>query len=359
VESLARVRDYIRSQGWDCLWVTKAANRRYLTGFTGSAGWVLVPSSGRPVFMTDGRYTEQARHEVRGFQILISRQDPRQQLANLLKQKGLEKLGFEDEEVSVAMWRQLKHLFPALKGHAATGAVELARAEKTVDEITKIKHAAAITTRAYQSVLKKIKPGLSERELAFELEKQMMIAGSEASAFPVIVASGPNSALPHASPSERRLRVGDLLVMDFGSRYQGYNADLTRTVVIGKASGRQKEVYKTVKNAQKAAQKDIISGQFISQCDKNARRVFKQAGWLKYFVHSLGHGIGLEVHEYPRVSYLSQEKFKTGMVVTCEPGLYFPGWGGVRIEDDVLVSETSASWLSNSAEELQIVGRRS
>ena len=358
MERLARVRDAARNRGWDGFWVAKAANRRYLTAFTGSAGWVLVPTRGRAVLLTDGRYTEQARQEACGVRVLETRREPHLQLASLLKSHRILKLGFEDAEVSVALWRLLKKARPRLKGYAASGLVDGLRAVKEPIEIARLRRASLCAEAAFRSVWPKLRPGISEKALAFELEKSIHASGADGIAFPLIVASGPNSALPHAHPTDRRLRAGDLVVLDFGCSFRGYHSDLTRTVAITRSSPRQREVYKTVKNAQEIAQKHIISGQKIAVCDKKARAVFRQAGWEKYFTHSLGHGLGLEIHELPRISRLTSESFQPGQVVTCEPGLYFPGWGGVRIEDDFLLTAAGATPLSSSAAELSVAGRK-
>jgi Xaa-Pro aminopeptidase len=355
MERWVRVRAEVRKHGWDALWVTRPANRRYLTGFTGSAGWVLVPAAGRPVLLTDGRYTIQARQQAGSLRRVITRREPHIHLAALLKTGRNYKLGFEDAEVSVSLWRLLKQALPRIKGFTASGLVERLREHKDPGEVASLRAAVRCAEAAFRSLTPKLRPGITEQALAFELEKAIHRTGAEASAFPLIVASGPNGALPHATPSDRRLRAGDLVVLDFGCRYQGYHSDLTRTVAISRATTRQKEVYKTVKNAQETAQKHIISGQKICDCDKKARLVFKKAGLDRYFSHSLGHGIGLEVHELPRLSNLNQGIFQPGMVVTCEPGLYFPGWGGVRIEDDLLLTATRTEALSSSPRDLPIL----
>jgi Xaa-Pro aminopeptidase len=350
-----QVRREIRRLGWDALWVSKPANRHYLTGFTGSAGWVLVPARGPALLLTDGRYTEQARQQTRGVRLLISQKDPRTQFAQVLNRRRLIRLGFEDEDLSVATWREVKRRFPGLKGFRASGLVEQFRARKQPREIANIRRAVQCTEAAFRVFRKRIKAGAGERELAFELEKIMLQKGANGLAFPTILASGPNSALPHASPGGRRLRKGDLVVIDFGCQVRGFHADLTRTLAVGRATGRQREVYRIVKRAQLAAGQKIMPGQPVSECDKTARSIFRRAGWEKHFVHSLGHGLGLEVHEGPRISRLSREKFQIGMALTCEPGLYFPGWGGVRIEDDLLVTARGVDWLSRSAEELEVI----
>lgn len=355
MERWHKVRAEVSRRGWDALWVVRNANRRYLTGFTGSAGWVLVPTAGRPVLLTDGRYMTQARQEARTWRLVITRRDPHLHLASLLKTRRVSRLGFEDAEVSVSLWRHLKQALPRTRGVAASGLVERFRECKDPGEISHLRAAVRAAETAFQAIRPLLRAGISEKALAFELEKAIYRTGAEASAFSLIAASGPNAALPHASPTDRRLRKGDLVVLDFGCRWKGYHSDLTRTVAIARASSRQKEIYKTVKTAQETAQKHIISGQKIAECDKKARLVFKQAGFDKQFSHSLGHGIGLEIHELPRLTHLNRGVFQPGMVVTCEPGLYFPGWGGVRIEDDLLLTGTRTEALSTSPQDLPII----
>ncbi len=358
MERWKRISAEVSRRGWDALWVVRNANRRYLTGFTGSAGWVLVPTSGRPVLLTDGRYSTQARQEARTWRLLVTRRDPHLHLAALLKAYRVVRLGFEDSEVSVSLWRHLKQAHPRTQGKTASGLVEKFRERKDPGEIEHLRAAVRAAETAFRAIRPRLRVGITEKSIAFELEKAIYRTGAEASAFSLIVASGPNSALPHASPTDRRLRSGDLVVLDFGCRWKGYHSDLTRTVAISRASSRQKEIYKIVKTAQENAQKQIISGQKIAECDKKARLVFGQAGFEKQFSHSLGHGIGLEIHELPRLTHITKGVFEPGMVVTCEPGLYFPGWGGVRIEDDLLLTGTRTEALSSSPPDLPILRPR-
>ncbi len=359
---LERLRREVQLRGWDALWIAKPANRQYLTGFTGSAGWVLIPGKRvrgtrrSALLITDSRYTEQAKQESRGVRIIVSHKSPLQCLAEKLEKWGVEHLGFEDAQVTVQEWQRLLNLKKGVSGHIASGLVEKARVVKEQVEITALRRAVKIAEQAYAKVIQEIKIGMSEWEIAFRLEKAMLEAGGEAVAFPTIVASGPRSSLPHANPTRRRLKAGDLVIIDFGCKYKGYNSDLTRTVVVAKMSSRQRDMYKIVKKAQKSAQKMLISGTKTAEADKKARKIFYESGLEKYFIHSLGHGIGLEVHESPRLSLLSSACLAEGMTVTCEPGVYLPGWGGIRIEDDVLVGRESARWLSISPEELPIVG---
>ncbi|MCK5243440.1 aminopeptidase P family protein [bacterium] len=352
------VRAQIKRYGWDALWIVSPANRRYLTGFTGSAGWVLIPARGKAILITDGRYQEQASQESPLTRLSICPQDPHNHLAELLKKQQIKQLGFEDEKVTVCSWSLLRRLVPGLKGKKASGCVETFRLCKNKEEIQYIKKAVHIAQKAYAGILPKIKVGIREIDLAMLLEKEMMQAGGQGLAFPTIVAAGPNSSLPHAQPTQRQLRAKDLVVLDFGCKYNGYNSDLTRTIVIAKMTAKQHEMYKIVKKAQVFAQKELKTGNLSANADKKARQILQKAGLAKYFIHSLGHGMGLEIHEGPKLSSLSKERLDTGMVVTCEPGVYLPGWGGIRIEDDILVQGKNPIWLSHSEPELKVVGRK-
>lgn len=346
----------IRKQGWDGLWICNPPNRRYLSGFTGSSGWLLATPAGRATLITDGRYQEQARQECPGIRVVICRQAPEKCLAEELSRLGVKKLGFEDRHTSVHEWKRISKLVPKIRLKRGSGLVEKMRVVKTPEEIGYLRRAIQIAEKAFQEFFPHIRAGAREQELAFGLEKAMQEHGGAGLAFPTIVASGTRSALPHAQPTEKKLKKGDLVVFDFGCTWNGYHSDLTRTVVIGSIKEKQRRLYKIVKNAQKLSQKLLFSGSLASDSDKKSREIFNLNKIDKYFIHSLGHGIGLEIHEAPRLSILSKERLQNGMVATCEPGIYFPGWGGIRIEDDCLVGEHSPQWLSQSPEELPVAG---
>jgi Xaa-Pro aminopeptidase len=352
------VQKLIRQKKWDGLWISGPANRRYLSGFTGSAGWLLIPAKGKAYLITDGRYTEQASQESPDSLIMVCKSDPLACLGEQLKQKSMIRLGFEDDQIVVREWEKLKKMRRGLRGEPANGLVEKVRAVKNPEEVTAIRKAIRIAEQAYAKLLPLLKPGIREIDIAHRLEQLMAEAGSEALAFPTIVASGPRSSLPHAQPTDRKLQAGDLMVLDFGAVFQGYHSDLTRTVAIARMTPRQQEFYKIVKKAQKSAKNLLVSNQLAADSDKKCRELLQADDLEKYFVHSLGHGIGLEIHEAPRLSTLSQDRLSTNMVVTCEPGIYIPGWGGIRIEDDVLVGSGSAQWLSQSPDTLPVVGGR-
>lgn len=356
INRIKALQKHIRHYQAQAYWCRHEGNRKYLSGFTGSNGWLLVPDTGKAILITDGRYQEQAGQECNDITIIITTSSMMDALCFILYKKKIEKVMIEDRVVSVAEWKSMKKKIKGIQTLPNHDLVELARQQKDATEISHIKKAITIADKAFQQTLPQIKAGLSELEVVALLEKNMMTFGGEGLAFPTIVASGKNSALPHAKPGKKLLRKGELVVIDFGCTYRGYHSDLTRTIAIAKMSTKQQEYYKIVKKTQLLSQKSLISGNLAADSDKKARDVFKSYNLENYFVHSLGHGLGLEIHEAPRLSVKSNEKLTPGTVVTCEPGLYIPGWGGIRIEDDVLITEEGNKWLSQSPANLQVVG---
>lgn len=337
------------------------ANLRYLTGFSGSFG-VLIVSRDRQIFFTDSRYIERVRQDLKGFEIRelkTRRERASSKTARILKALKLKRVGFNSLTLSVAAYNDLNKRLKgkAIKLVSLEGPVEKLRRVKDEQEISHIEKAVELTDCAYAYILNQIKVGMTEREIAWELEMFIRENGSDGLAFPIIAASGPNSALPHHSISDRKIEAGDFLLFDFGARSNGYCADMTRTVVIGRASEEQKEIYKIALDAQEHAIEKIRAGIKGKDADKAARDVIEQAGYGENFGHGTGHGVGLAVHEGPRLSsLLGQDKLKPGMVVTVEPGIYLASWGGVRIEDLVVVEEGGCRVLTRSPKrELQVI----
>lgn len=349
------IQKQIKSNKWDTLWLINSENVTYLSGYTGSNGWLIVPKAGKALLLTDGRYAEQVKRECPGSDSLIRNQDFHGILIEWIRKTKIRKIGFEEQSVTVSSWKKVTQALRTVKFETASGLVEHERLIKDETEIGFTKKAVAIAERAYKKVLPQIKVGCRERDVALMLEKELIEAGGEGLAFPTIVASGQNSTLPHAKPTQKRLKKGDLVILDFGCTYKGYHSDLTRTIAVAKMTDKQQEIYKIVKNAQVSAQKMLVSGQLVADSDIKARHLFEKQKLEQFFVHSLGHGMGLEIHEAPRLSKMSKERLDSGMVVTCEPGLYIPGWGGIRIEDDVLVGEGISKWLSKSPATLPLV----
>lgn len=345
-QRLAAVRRHLAEWGVQAVLISSAANRRWLTGFTGSWGFVLV-SAEQALLATDFRYWEQARQQAPDFTLFQWRRNTEKAMpAEFLAQAGVNRVGLEANDVTLAAyetWRTATGIdFTPLKS-----SVEPLRAVKTQFELGKIRAAAAITDRAMQQMQTLAQPGLSERQLAWALEKAMREDGASGMAFDVIVASGPNAALPHHHPGERQLEIGDAIVIDMGAELDGYHSDLTRTFFLGSdPTARFREVYHLVWQAQEAALRGLRAGLTGQAADALARDVITAAGHGEQFGHSLGHGVGLEIHEEPRLAASNDKPLPERAVVTVEPGVYIPGWGGVRIEDLVVLTADGLEMLS-------------
>ena len=344
--------EIIKRESLDFLLVTTPTNIRYLCGYTGSNGILLV-SRDKSIFLTDFRYKEQVKKEVKGAEIKIAQRELFSTLTEieLLKEKRI-KVGFESKHLSFKLYEKLKALLPQILWIPTEDLVESLLVTKDEGEIRKIKKAADISAKVYQEILPLLKPGTKEQEISAELEYRIRRNGGTDSAFEPIVASGVRSAMPHARASSKRFKKGEFVTLDFGASYEGYVCDITRTVVLGKATSRQKKIYNLVLKAQTNAIKKACSGMKGFELDKTARDVINNAGFKDCFGHGLGHGIGLLVHDSPGISTKSQEVLKPGMVITIEPGIYLPGWGGVRIEDDILITRNGCKVLTKIDREL-------
>lgn len=341
----------MRRERLDGLIVTGPANIRYLCGYSGSSG-MLWATPRETVFFTDFRYQEQIKREVRaGRRVIIKKS----LLDDLLAQPGIRKarrMGYESGHLLCSQLERIARDVPARRLKPTAGLVEAVRQVKEPGELALMARAAAIADRAFSAIVKLIKPGMSERMVAAQLDFFLKSYGADKPSFDSIVAAGPNSALPHAQPGDRKLRRGDFLVMDFGARYRGYCSDMTRTVCIGKPTARHLEIYGLVQRAQAAGLKAARPGVQGRAADGAARAVIEEAGYGRYFGHGLGHGVGLEVHEGPRLGKTSQDFLRPGHAVTVEPGVYLPGWGGVRIEDLVAVTPAGCRILTRSTKKL-------
>lgn len=340
------------ARGVEGLLISDLKNVRYLTGFTGSSAFVIITPHQR-VFFTDFRYEEQAAQEVAGYEIVIEKKDRPKVIAEFVRSAGIRTLGFETT-ASYGFYRSLLRRGFRLK--AVSNAVEDLRKIKDEDEVHMIRKAISRAERAFTDTKPHIRPGVSEKKLAGMMEESLKKYGCRSLPFDIIVASGPNSALPHAHPTERRIRPGDLVVIDWGGEAEGYCSDMTRTLLInGRSLSLKKEIYGIVLKANRAAVKAASGGVHTRAVDKAARDVVSAAGYGGQFGHGTGHGVGLEVHEQPRVSRLGREYVKAGMVFTIEPGIYLPGTGGVRIEDMVLAGKESCRELTTLPRALDIV----
>jgi Xaa-Pro aminopeptidase len=339
----------------DGLIVTALPNVRYLTGFTGSAA-VAVVLAEATLFFSDFRYLTQSAAEVGDFaRVEITSDDVWERVRKVLDEyAGLRKLGYESHTVTVAQLERVERAAGRSDLHPVKELVETLRVSKDEGEVAAIRAAAGLAAEALEATLETVRPGLRELEIAATLELQLRQRGSEWHPFHTTVASGPQSALPHARATEREVAAGDLLLLDFGAQVDGYCADITRTVVVSRpADERQRTIYELVREAQLAARSGLRAGMTGRQADALARSVIEARGFGEAFGHSLGHGLGLVVHEAPRLSRTNEERLPEGAVVTIEPGVYVPGWGGVRIEDDALLGSAGIELLSDGETELR------
>lgn len=350
---LIQVRAAFAEWEVDGLLVGSPANRRWLSGFTGSAGWLLI-TAGDARLATDSRYWSQAATQAPAFSLFCLTQDTR--LADFVETAGVATIGVEANHLTLADFDRLQAV-GGLKWRPLAETTEPMRAIKSPAEIEQMRAAATITDQVMAQVNRLARPGQTEAELAWELEKRLREGGADATAFPIIVASGPNAARPHHSPGQRPLQEGDAIIVDMGAALNGYMSDLTRSFFLGsEPSPRYREIYDVALKAQNKALAGLRPGTTTREVDALARDSIAAAGHREHFGHSLGHGVGLEVHEEPRLS--PREKYERslqpGMVTTVEPGIYVPDWGGVRIEDLVLVTEHGHESLSRCPKTPQI-----
>lgn len=318
---------------------------RYLTGFTGSSGFAVVTAD-QALFLTDVRYLEQGAGQCRGWRIEQHGRPATKELAAALHGAGVRRLAFDPAGLTVALCDELRAGLPGVALHPAAGVVSALRERKDAAEVAAIAHACAIGDAAFAQLLPLIRPGISERDLARRLEELLYRQGADGVAFEAIAASGPNSALPHAQPSAREISPGDLITFDFGAAVAGYCADMTRTVVLGPAAPRQRHLYEAVRQVQSAGVAALRAGARCSEIDAAAKEGIKAAGYGEYPTHSLGHGVGLAIHEAPSLRPGSGDVLAPGHVVTVEPGIYIPGFGGVRIEDTVVIEKQARRVLT-------------
>lgn len=335
------------------------ANRMYLSGFTGSSAMLLITTKDQPIIVTDFRYLEQVANQCPLFQCRDQKQNSTLEVVlECVKQKGLKTIAFEAEHMSYSMYEVLQkekeiHWIPT------KGVVERFRQIKDEAELEKLEKAESIGDLAFNHIVPFIKAnwrkGLTENEIALEIERVMRQNGASATSFNTIVAAGAKSSLPHAVPGDMKLKEGDFVVMDFGCIYEGYCSDMTRTVVIGSASKDQQTIYNTVLEAQKLALEGARAGLKGKEIDALARDYIIKAGYGDYFGHGLGHSVGIEIHENPRFSKMEEQVIESGMVITVEPGIYIPGLGGVRIEDMVEVTKYGIRNFTHSPKDLIII----
>lgn len=338
----------------DAFLVTFQPHLRYLSDFSGSNGMGLVTQRAKYLF-TDGRYSQQVRKEAKGWKIFVSQNS----LIDVLQKQRLLRhgwrIGFDGNTLAFGQYKHLKKIFPKVKFLPKVNCIEKIAAVKDADEIAKIKKAVSITDAVFDEILEVITPKATELDIAAEISYRQRKHGSEKDAFEVIVASGDRAALPHARASSKKLKRGELIMLDFGCVYKGYHSDMTRTIALGKPSAEAKKVYQTVLDAQEKAIESAKSQIKTKELDAIARDYIEQKGYGKFFRHSLGHGIGLQIHEQPRISAVSKSTLECGNVVTIEPGIYIPKLLGVRIEDDIVITDGACEVLTKSPKHLIVL----
>jgi Xaa-Pro aminopeptidase len=348
---LKRLRHSLETAGAGTLLETHPSNIYYLCGFSGDSGALLVDPTSATLF-TDGRFAIQAKEEARGIRVHIHKGPLLEAVGDHLRARKRQRIAVSPSRLTLAGWKTLrKGTASNLKWVAIDGLVESLRAVKDANEIDRIRDAARLASQVMDEAIRMIRPGVTELDIAAEIGYRMRRKGASGESFEAIVAAGPRSALPHARPTARRIGKNELVVLDLGAILRRYCSDITRTVHVGKASARVRQWYHAVLDAQTAARNALKSGVTCGSIDAAARNVLQNKGLGRYFVHSTGHGIGLEIHEDPRIARDQKEVLKTGNVVTLEPGVYVEGVGGIRIEDDALVTPRGAEILTTAPRE--------
>ena len=354
LKRMERVRKVIEEEELDALLITGEANRIYLSGFDGSFGFVLLDKEGRGMLLTDFRYQEQAERQAPQMEIINYQGEFGENVSQVSEREGWTRLGLEEEHLSYARFRDLRSKFegelvPVKKK------IESLRAVKEAAELENLKKSAALLDGAFQHLCGLLKPGVTETEVALELEYYLRKQESQGPAFRFIVASGERGAMPHGVASSKIIQEGETVTVDFGVYASGYASDITRNFALGEPDERIRDIHQLVLQAQQAALEGIKAGITGREADAKAREIIEANGYGKYFGHGLGHGVGLEPHELPTLSPRFEEPLEPGAVVTVEPGIYLPGVGGIRIEDMVIVNEEGVERLTYSPKELLVL----
>lgn len=350
---IQRLREVLKERELDAMIVTDLYNLRYLANFTGSTGLAVITHE-EAVFVTDFRYTRQASEQAVGFTIRQNKGYIFEEVNNYLNEKGLKRVGFEADEMRVSTYLWIKENFTA-ELVATRDVIETLRQLKEPAELETIKEACAITDEAFAYILTYVKPGMTEIQVANELERFLKTKGATAMSFETIVASGVRSSMPHGVASDKVIEDGDIVTLDFGCYYKGYSSDMTRTFAVGSVDPKLEEIYHIVLEAHEIVNRHAKAGMTGKEIDALARDYITEKGYGEYFGHSLGHGLGLNVHELPGVNFRNEEPIAAGAVITNEPGIYIDGLGGVRIEDDLLVTDTGVISLNKSPKHLIII----
>lgn len=331
-------------------------NVRYFTSFSSTNGYLLVTAE-NSFFLTDSRYVEAAQKTIKTVDGVLLFENFEKSLLPLVKELGVKTLSIEGGRTTVKRLHELQKQFPSVtfETEKLDGEIDLLRAVKSDEECEKIIKAQRIAEKAFSLLLPKVAVGKTERELSLELDYTMLKLGAQGLSFETIAVSGKNGSMPHGIPSDKKIESGDFVTFDFGAIYKDYHSDMTRTVAVGEISDKQRDVYETVLKAQKRAIDAVAAGKSCFDIDKIARDIIEEKGYGKYFGHGLGHGVGIEIHEFPTVSPRSQTVLEPGHVITIEPGIYIPGEFGVRIEDMIYVTENGVKNITNCPKELTIL----
>lgn len=349
------LRESFESLGIDAVLVSNPYNLRYLTDFTGTYGWAVIGKE-KCVFITDFRYDEQARRQCKGYDIVIVQEKGiYETIFNVLQGLGVSNLGFEEDHITYRQYENYNNAFKNVNLFPIKNTIQKLRTIKDEEEISKIQRAAQIADSAFSHILEIIKPGVSELDIALELEFYMRKNGASSLSFDTIVASGQRSSMPHGVASNKIIRYGDAVTIDFGCIFEGYCSDMTRTIFVGKIDEKLKDIYEIVLQAQLAAL-DILKPRVVCKdIDRIARGIISEKGFGNNFGHGLGHSVGLEIHEEPRLSTKDETILQPGMVLTVEPGIYVEGIGGVRIEDMVVITQEGFQNLVTSPKDLIVL----
>ncbi|MFC4777443.1 M24 family metallopeptidase [Paenibacillus sp. GCM10023252] len=352
---VTQLREQLAKQGIPAVLIGSSVNRRYISGFTGSSGMVLITPQNN-YLLTDFRYMTQAPQQAASYQVVEHAPKALETVRELLDAAGVKELAFEQDHVTYAEYAEWTKSLPGITLRPVSGLIEQLRMIKDEDELRIMQEAAKLADDTFAHILGLLKPGMRESDLALEMEVYMRSHGATSSSFDTIVASGERSALPHGVASDRIVGVNEFVKFDFGAYYQGYCSDLTRTVVVGKPSDKHVDIYNIVLEAQLHCLANIRPGMTGKEADALTRDVITRYGYGDHFGHGTGHGLGMEIHEAPRLSKLSDTILTPGMTVTVEPGIYIPGFGGVRIEDDIVITDSGIKILTAYPKELITLG---
>ncbi len=355
MDRIDRLMDKAAPASGEGILVHKPSNMFYLSGYTGEG--LLITTRGLKAIVTDSRYTEQAARQAPGFDVHMIQTGVSHfaLAASLCAEHGIRNLRYEDDFLTVKSFSAMQEAMPGIEFASLDNLPEKMRVVKDEHELSLIQEACDISCRAFDYILGFIRPGQTEKQIELALNFKMFELGAEGLAFNSIVASGPNGSLPHAIPSDRKVEAGDMITLDFGAKYQGYCADMTRTIAVGEPGARMKKIYDIVLRAQSTAQDALAPGKDCASIDRIARDIITAEGYGQQFGHGLGHSLGIDVHEDPRLSPVSKAKLETNLVITVEPGIYVPGLGGVRIENSCVITDTASRSLVSASRELIIL----